>query len=194
MPYSLDGDLASFKKDWNSAAAYYTKAIQLKPHFAVYYLKRADAYFNLGHTKLAFDDANLACRAPKPMIRAFEIRGTCNKVMGRRSAAIADYTKIIELDPKNSGTYFNRAVARFESRDPYGALADYNKVVELDPKLARGYTFRGVTRYWFGDKKGAQQDFDAAKIDPSESAMQQIQINWVKRLLRTGYSPKSVKQ
>jgi len=55
---------------------------------------------------------------------------------GDHYGAISDYTKVIELDPKDADAYFNRGYSKDELEDYYGAISDYTKAIELDPKYA----------------------------------------------------------
>ena len=54
-----------------------------------------------------------------------------------------DYTKAIELDPKDAKAYFNRGHAYNELNKYKEAIADYTKAIELDPKYAHAYFNRG---------------------------------------------------
>ena len=46
--------------------------------------------------------------------------------------AIEDYSRAIELNPKNEDPYINRGHAKFNLEDYQGAIEDYSKVIELD--------------------------------------------------------------
>ena len=49
--------------------------------------------------------------------------------------ALQDYTKAIELDSKNSGNYYNRALFYANFQNDYSmALEDFNEAIRLDPK------------------------------------------------------------
>ena len=50
--------------------------------------------------------------------------------------AIADYSKAIELDPKNAWALSNRANIYSQLKQWDKAIADYTKAIELDPKNA----------------------------------------------------------
>ncbi len=47
--------------------------------------------------------------------------------------AIADYTKVLELEPRNVAAWNNRGNARDKKGDLEGALLDYSKAIEIDP-------------------------------------------------------------
>ncbi len=70
-------------------------------------------------------------------------------------AALADYNRALELDPRLTVALNNRAGIRHDRGDLRGALNDYNRAIEIDPRLALLYGNRGVTRKALGDLKGA---------------------------------------
>ena len=78
--------------------------------------------------------------------------------------AISDFTKAIDLDPKNSQAYFNRGVAKAGLEEHTGAIADYNKSLELDPKNQAAYYKRGLSKIEIKLHKEAVSDFDKAII------------------------------
>jgi tetratricopeptide (TPR) repeat protein len=69
-------------------------------------------------------------------------RGNANYQRGNFSAAIADYTRAIEANPKYNKAYYERGVARDAEGDRDGAIADYTRAIELDPKYADAYSQR----------------------------------------------------
>ena len=89
-------------------------------------------------------------------------------------AAIADYTKAIDANPKYVEAYGNRGNA-YNEKDEYAlAIADYNKAIELAPKNSMLhsllYTNRGLVYERIGDKNKAIADYKKAiVIDPSNS-------------------------
>ncbi|MFM7545626.1 MAG: trypsin-like peptidase domain-containing protein [Synechococcales cyanobacterium] len=72
--------------------------------------------------------------------------------------AIADYTKVIRLDPSYVNAYNNRGNTRSEIGDKIGAISDYNEALRLNPKDINAYNNRGATRSALGDKVGAIAD------------------------------------
>ncbi len=61
-------------------------------------------------------------------------RGDLLHESGDNKAAVADYTRAIELRP-SARAYNNRAVANLELEDWKSALADLQKVLELEPSF-----------------------------------------------------------
>src|SRR2546428_12695457 len=74
--------------------------------------------------------------------------------------AIADFTRVIELDPKFDLAYYNRGLARQAKGDLDGAIADSTPAIELDPKVALAYTNRDNKR---GDKRDLEGAIEEAR-------------------------------
>jgi tetratricopeptide (TPR) repeat protein len=53
-------------------------------------------------------------------------------------------SKIIELNPKDSMAYFDRAIMREHLGDTLGAIADLTREIEIDEKSADNYFVRGI--------------------------------------------------
>jgi tetratricopeptide (TPR) repeat protein len=93
---------------------------------------------------------------------AYSLRGFALEMKGAYDKAIADWTKVIELNPKNAEAYYHRGLAWHGKGDYDKAIVDYTKAIELDPKLADAYYSRGLA--WFG--KG---DYDKFKADSAKA-------------------------
>jgi formylglycine-generating enzyme required for sulfatase activity/Flp pilus assembly protein TadD len=100
-------------------------------------------------------------------------RGETKIDAGNYDAAIADFTKAIELDTKNFRAYDDRGIARYSKGDYDGAISDYTKAIELNPKVSSVYDNRGSTREQKGDHDGAFADFSkAVEVDPADGGAQ----------------------
>lgn len=97
-------------------------------------------------------------------VQAYSFRAYVKNILKDYKGAIADFTKIIELEPNNSYAYDKRGICKKNSQDYAGALKDYNKAIELDDQSAAAYSNRGVLKYNFlGDKEGGCEDWAIAK-------------------------------
>ena len=118
---------------------------------------------------------------PKPPDFAFyQNRANANFVMGEYDAAIVDYNKAVELNPKESTIYFSRALAHFNNKSFSPAIADFDKVIELDPKEAMAYFKRGSALEKIGNFEKALSDYQkAVELDadnePAKTALQRLQ-------------------
>jgi tetratricopeptide (TPR) repeat protein len=79
----------------------------------------------------------------KSLIVALEQRGESFRGVGRNEDALADFNRVINLDPSLAWAIGSRgqtylAMGRYDD-----ALADFNKAIELDPNLTWALTSRG---------------------------------------------------
>lgn len=91
--------------------------------------------------------------------RIYYNRGTYYGKAGLRLQAINDFTKAIEISPRNVVAYGNRAAAYFEEGRFYEALLDFEKTIAMDPKNERAYLGRGLSYEALGMGNIALPDF-----------------------------------
>jgi hypothetical protein len=107
---------------------------------------------------------------------------------GHYDEAIANYTKVIQINPKDAAGYSNRGVAYAIKHLYDKAFADLNKALELDPTddstlVNRGTAYRGTGQY---DK--AIADFEEALFFNSENAAARHNLDDVRKLKAEGGS------
>jgi|GEM_PF-800339 len=72
--------------------------------------------------------------------------------------AIANFTRSLELDPKQADAYYGRASAKQSSRDFRGAIADFDRTLEMEPKKVDALRFRAEAKTEIYDYTGAIAD------------------------------------
>jgi tetratricopeptide (TPR) repeat protein len=72
------------------------------------------------------------------------------------------WSDVIRKNPRVTVAYYNRGVAKFNTKDYQGAIDDYSKAVQLKPDYAEAYNNRGESRVRLRDHQGALKDLDAA--------------------------------
>ena len=77
-------------------------------------------------------------------------------------AAIADFSKVIELAPKSEYAYFNRAYVRGLLNDFNGAVSDYEKAAQLNPGFAEAIYNEAILLYYLNYKEQACAAFSKA--------------------------------
>jgi tetratricopeptide (TPR) repeat protein len=138
------------------------------------YQKEAEIYFKSGLKKMelenyyeALQDFNKVTEyAPYNPI-GYSHRGEVKHLLKDYNGAIADFTRVIELenDEPNepnyvAAAYYNRGNSKNELKDFYGAIADYTKFIEIVPDFnIGGYHNRGGAKYSLGDYTGAIADY-----------------------------------
>ena len=107
-------------------------------------------------------------------------RGIDKMNAGDYSGAISDYTKAIEINPKDANAYVNRGVSKASLEDYYGAISDYTKVIDMYPHPMvelRGSAFLGraaVKKIHFRDMEGACSDLRKASSLGKEKKVAQL--------------------
>ena len=89
-------------------------------------------------------------------------RGIEKGKKGDLDGAIADFTRAIELNPKDDAPYYNRAQAKRLKKDAAGAIADYTRAIELGSTNPAAYNNRGNARAENNDRNGAIADYTRA--------------------------------
>ena len=100
----------------------------------------------LGH--VALDGTKIKANASKHKAMSYERinRGSAFQAKGDRDQAIADYNKVIEINPQDAEAYYNRALATLDKGDRNRTLADYTKAIEIRPGFADAYVARSCWR------------------------------------------------
>jgi len=107
-------------------------------------------------------------------------RGNLRAQQSDYDGAISDYTRAIEIDPRNVDAYTNRGNSRATKHDLDGAISDYTNAIEINSRFAPAYYNRGLAREGKNDSDGAIADFTKAiEIDP----------RYAKAYTHRGFSP-----
>jgi len=105
--------------------------------------KTAIAHYNKAINSGQLSPANLAV--------AYNNRGSARDDLGQHRAAIADFSKAVQLDPKLAQAYYSRSFAYEKTGQLAKALRDAKKAAALDPK-DEAYLQR---EYYLSTKQGA---------------------------------------
>jgi tetratricopeptide (TPR) repeat protein len=96
-----------------------------------------------------------------------KIRGLAYEEKGQCDEAISNYTKALEINPRDAEAYYNRGIA-YDNKGQYDqAISDYTKALEINPRDAEAYYNRGIVYNRKSQYDEAISDFSKAlKIDP----------------------------
>ena len=141
--YNNRGIAYGEKNELDLAIKDFTKAIELKPDYALAYNNRGAVYRNKGEHDLAIEDCNKAIQLKSDYAFAYSNRGAAYRNKGDYNCAIKDYNKAIQLKPDFVQAYYNRGLAYHEKGELDVAIRDYNNAIELNPKLIHPYYNRG---------------------------------------------------
>lgn len=82
--------------------------------------------------------------------------------LGDNPGAIADYSEVLRIQPRDDVALNNRGLARYGLGDREGAIADFDQAVQYNPGNFIAYCNRGFIRSEMGDKMGAIEDYTYA--------------------------------
>jgi tetratricopeptide (TPR) repeat protein len=89
---------------------------------------------------------------------------------GDHDRAIADFSRVIELNPQDARAFYSRGIALLHKGDRDRAIADYTKAVEISPEFIEAYVSRGIVYQAGGDRDHAIADYSKAiEINPQHS-------------------------
>ncbi len=89
-------------------------------------------------------------------------RGLEYQRKGQYDKAISDYSKAIEINPRDAEACYNRGNA-YQINGQYDqAISDYNKAIEINPRYAKAYNNRGYAYYEKGEYDRACSDYQKA--------------------------------
>jgi tetratricopeptide (TPR) repeat protein len=109
------------RKDWATAIACFTKAIEFEPNSLYLYAHRASAYYSQRNLSKAIDDCTRVIEGSAKddlKLKVLTTRGKCyrdsydhspyQEGIDKDSSAIADFTEVIRLGTDPAGGYSNR--------------------------------------------------------------------------------------
>jgi tetratricopeptide (TPR) repeat protein len=103
---------------------------------------------------------------PRDAVAYFN-RGKGYLTKGELDSAIADNTKVIEIDPMYAAAYTNRGVAYGRKTQYERAIRDYDKAIKINPRYAWAYNARAWTYFKTGKAVEGLRDAErAVQLEP----------------------------
>lgn len=129
----------------------FDKAIELNPEFIQAYNNRGRTYLSMKKRHLSNPDFEKSIQLCNKKLKEINIKDTVATIsqvyffrawakdkLGDKNAAIEDYNKAIELNPKHYGSYFFRGYLYYNNRQWADAVYDFLKATELN--LSNAYS------------------------------------------------------
>src|SRR5207253_9183038 len=126
-------------RQWDKAAAAYTKAIALDPDDGWLRHERCYAYLCLGQFDKALADCTKGIELDPGNCDFWARRGDAYRGSGQRDKALADYMQAIALDPRNGWAWNSRGRLYADLREWDKAIADFNKAIEVGGTIFNWY-------------------------------------------------------
>jgi len=112
----------------------FTRAIELKPDYAMVYYTRGEAYLNAGNYQHAAEDYLKAIELKPDLAEAYYGRGLSYVGSGNYQQAINDFTRAIELKPDLVEAYYGRGLSYVVSGNYEQAIGDFKIAARLGHK------------------------------------------------------------
>jgi len=158
--FNYRGHVFKNSKLFDKAIEDYSRAIEIKPSFANYYVNRGVAYSEKREFAKALDDLNKAIGLNPTEYMAFNNRGNIYYYQGDIERALADFNAAIMLNPEGSLAFNNRGVVFKAKGEKELAKADFDKAISLSPYYADAYYNRAVIFKERGDVFRAIEDIN----------------------------------
>ena len=147
----------------------YGAFIHLTPHTAQEYYYRAYFHIQLDNLEAAMADYAEAITRLPYFIDAYFERAVLRKYeFGETDAALADFARVLEINPSHVYAHLNRAYIFLEQGDQRSAEAEYAAAIAVNPAI--GYRSRGSYRERNLDLRGAIDDYSQAIAYAPEDA------------------------
>lgn len=102
------------------------------------------------------------------IIIAFRERGNGHRLAGRFDEALADLTRIIDMDPSYAKAIASRGLIYYTMGRHGEALAEFSRAIEMDPSYTWAFSNRGRVYWALGRQNDALADFTRAiDLNPS---------------------------
>ena len=134
----IRGDFYRLEGDYESAIADFTAAIEERPADVYPYYKRGLCYELQRDEKKAMDDYNIGINIDDEYAYIFLMRGTIFLKQGNRTAADADFRRILQIDTIACGGSCRQYALHFLGMDDE-AIEWMNRIIANDPDYAGNY-------------------------------------------------------
>lgn len=163
------GKVLHAKQDYAGAIASYSKAIELRPDWAVAYVQRGLARRMQGELDDAIKDYDKAMELDPASLRndlsiaeAYINHGFIRRNALQIEAALVDYDKAAKLLPTLTQTYLQRGQARLLDETFAGAIADFDYFIANEKHsafdIAFAYADRSLAKRLLGKTVEAEKD------------------------------------
>jgi tetratricopeptide (TPR) repeat protein len=157
--------------------SYYLYRLSIPGEARKYYIAAKESY-DAGKYSNALYAVNEALRDRGQRLDAYRLRAEIYRAMLQPKKAVADITRVIELQPGVPEYYDFRAQTYLELDDSASAAKDYTKVIALKTS-GQAYYGRGLCYLKLNDTRKAIDDFTKAiELDPKVEFYLQRGLAW----------------
>lgn len=125
------GRMHLLQREYQPAAAEFTRAIRIAPFLAEAYGGRGAAYQGLGDFERALADFDEAIERDPRLVTAILRRAQVRLETGAIDGALADLERVMEIQPTDPELYLTRGICLHRKGQHLDAAADFHRVLKL---------------------------------------------------------------
>lgn len=148
---------------WKNSYTLWSHVLKYYPNTKLPWGNRANYLRDQGRNKEALADYNMRLSLGSNDPEPFNSRGKLYFNSNNRDTlklAFQDYSKAIELNPKNSEYYVNRGSTNARLGNLEASISDYNKALALNPNNSNGYFNRSIINHRLGRYSEEEKDLE----------------------------------
>lgn len=151
--YLLLGVVYTMLKNYDSALKSLDNAININPQFTVAFMARGYARYANALTDLKMS------KESKDNEEIFLDRAAYTSLL---QESLADFDKVLQLNPRVVFAWFNKGNIFYEAGDFTSAMQAYSEAIKIDPDFGEAYFNRGLAYLNAGNKSQAFSDLSKA--------------------------------
>jgi len=158
------GALLRDEGKFEEALPHVIRGTELSPDYADAFIRLSEIYLKMGRYTESADAATRALSLSPDDLVARQFRGSALGAGGNPNAAVADFERILEIDPYNASAIFNLGLAYKETKKYDRAEAMFSQLIAIDPKFPNAFFERAFCRGRLGLFKEARDDLDMSLL------------------------------
>lgn len=135
--------------------------IEIAPAFVLSYYEKPDQVKQTISFIPEVENLNRARILPRRILLTNAEVALDSVKINNHFASINDYSKLIEINPRNAVPYFGRAIDFMLIQDFTSSLDDLNRVIQLSDNFVLAYFMRAAVRFKQIEYKASTQEFDS---------------------------------
>lgn len=156
LVYNNRGMYYQQKGKYDESIVDFTRAIEEDPNFVYAYTNRGYSLEKMGNLPAAEVEYSQSLKKDDRQPAVHRLRAECRLAQGKPREAMADYRRMVELNPRNHTARAEFGFAQYFAGDPAGAYATLSQAASLDRELRYVDPWRYLTAVKSG--KTAQAD------------------------------------
>ena len=113
-----------------------------------------------GQDEDALKRLNKAIEENPKDIAALSQRADLHETLEKYDAAIADWTRLLQLDKENAAAYQQRGCVRFKAGKIKESIADFDEYIQRKPSAKISHWQRGISYYYAGQYEEGRKQFE----------------------------------